>query len=386
VIPLFTVHVPTAVDKPLLETLHSGYIGQGKKVAEFEAKVASRLGNDKVLSLNSGTSAIVLALRLAGVEQGDEVITTPMTCMATNEPILERGAIPVWADINPATGLIDPLDVERKITSRTKAIIGVDWGGLPCDWEALKTIGKAHGGIPLIEDAAHGFGARYADGLPVGGPSSPDFVIFSFQAIKHITTVDGGLLAVQSAEHYQRGKLLRWYGIDREGSRQDLRCEEDVLEWGYKFHMNDVAATIGLVQLDYLDGILKAHRANANFYRTYIDATGEVFEHQIEKHSLELGRAAFWLYTLLCHDAEDRENFRLYLESKGIMASRVHVRNDIHPVFREFRKELPGVDAFADREIAIPVHWALMESERDRIVEACNSYAVNPARASVPRD
>jgi perosamine synthetase len=379
VIGLFKVHVPATVDKPLLETLHSGYIGEGPRVKEFEQKIAERLGNPKVLSLNSGTSAIVLALRLAGVGPGDEVISTPMTCMATNEPILEAGAIPVWADVNPWTGLIDRLDVERKITDRTKAIIGVDWGGMPCDWEALKLLGRQHG-LAVVEDAAHGLGARYvAGGFPVGGPTSPDFTVFSFQAIKHITTVDGGLLVMQERDAYERGKLLRWYGIDREGDRKDLRCEEDVLEWGYKFHMNDVAATIGIVQLDYLDGILKAQRENAAYYIENLHdwefGFGEGFA---------LQSSAWWLFTLLCHDAEDRERFRLYMEAQGIMASRVHVRNDVHSVFLEYRKELPGVTHFADREIAIPVHWGLSESEREQIVEAVNAYRT--AGVSVPRD
>lgn len=380
-ISLFKVHLPAAVDKPLLEVLHSGYIGQGPKVEAFEAKVGSRLGNPKVLSLNSGTSAIVLALRLAGVRPGDEVISTPMTCMATNEPILECGAIPVWADVSPVTGLIDPLDVERKITSKTKAIIGVDWGGLPCEWSRLQTIGIANG-IDVIEDAAHAFGATYDihKQHPVGGPTSPDFTVFSFQAIKHITTVDGGLLAVQHPDDYKRGKLLRWYGIDREGDRKDLRCEEDVFEWGYKFHMNDVAATIGLVQLDCLDGILKAQRENALYY------TKQLEDWRFGFHLSALETSAFWLFTLLCHDAEDRENFRLHLESEGIMASRVHVRNDIHSVFREYRKKLPGVDSFADREIAIPVHWGLSPQEREQVVEACNSYRRVGVGAATPQD
>jgi len=365
--------MPAAVDKPLLETLHSGYIGQGKKVEEFEAKVASRLGNPHVLSLNSGTSGLVLALRLAGVQPGDEVVTTPMTCMATNEPILELGGTPVWADIDGDSGLIDPLDVARKITAHTKAIIGVDWGGFPCDIPSLMKVGAQHG-IPVIEDAAHGFGSLFPDRRPVGGPTGADFTVFSFQAIKHITTVDGGLLVCKSVEDYKRGKLLRWYGIDREGERKDLRCEEDVEEWGYKFHMNDVAATIGLVQLDYLDGILKAQRANAAYYRMDIDPTEQYWLHRVPRHSGLFGESTFWIYNLLCRDAEDRENFRLYMEGQGIMASRVHVRNDIHTVFLPYMKHLPGVDSFSERQIAIPVHWALTQEERDRVVAACNAY------------
>lgn len=363
-IGLFAVHMPYTVDKPLLEVLHSGYIGQGKKVEEFEAKLAARLGTTNVLSLNSGTSAILLALRLAGVKPGDEVITTPMTCMATNEPIMELGATPVWADIDPVSGLIDPTDVARKMTSRTSAVVCVDWGGTQCDIEGLKGWCDVQG-IPLIEDAAHGFGTTKL---------GADFICYSFQAIKHITTVDGGALICAHPDAYKRGKLLRWYGIDRETDRKDLRCEEDVVEWGYKAHMNDVAATIGIVQLDYLDGILKQQKANARFYWQNID-------HDVMAPAFtgkQMAQSGFWLYTLLAKDVVDRENFRVYMESKGIMASRVHVRNDVHTVFQPFRRNLPGVEYFADREIAIPVHWKLTEQERDQIVEAVNSYRKEP--------
>src|SRR5258708_7291600 len=337
-------------------------MGKGKKVEEFEKKLSERLGTTNVLARTSGTSAIVLALRLAGMGPGDQVVTTPMTCMATNELIVELGGILVWADVYPDTGLIDPVDVARKITNRTKAIMCVDWGGTQCDIAALKTITLKHD-IPLIEDAAHGFGATHL---------GADFICFSFQAIKHITTVDGGALVCAHPDDYKRGKLLRWYGIDRETDRKDLRCEENVEEWGYKFHMNDVAATIGLVQLDYLDGILKAQRENAKYYWQNIDRNilPPAFS------TLQMLRSGFWLYTLLCRDAEDRENFRLYMEGQGIMASRVHVRNDYHSVFAPYAKQLPGVDSFADREIAIPVHWGLTVAERDKIVEACNSYRV----------
>jgi dTDP-4-amino-4,6-dideoxygalactose transaminase len=159
-IPLFKVHMPPSVLEPLNATLMSGYIGQGPKVDEFESALAPWFGNDNVLSVNAGTSALHLALRLADVGAGDDVVTTPMTCSATNEPILERGARVVWADINPLTGNIDPLDVERKITSSTKAIMAVHWGGYPCDFDELNRIARKYN-VALIEDAAHAFGATY---------------------------------------------------------------------------------------------------------------------------------------------------------------------------------------------------------------------------------
>src|SRR5574343_363186 len=195
-IPLFSVNIPKEIDQPLLEVLHSGYIGQGPKVEEFEGLLAKYFGNKNVLSLNNGTAALHLAIRLAGVTDGAEVITTPMTCTATNEPILANGGKIVWADVDPNTGLIDPLDVERKITPKTKLIIGVDWGGTPCDWDRLNAIGKKYG-VKVLEDAAHAIGATYK-GRKVG--TLADYTIFSLQAIKHITTIDGGLLLCRDSQ------------------------------------------------------------------------------------------------------------------------------------------------------------------------------------------
>ena len=159
---LFKVHMPKSVDKPLLEVLHSGFIGQGKKVDEFEEKLGQYFGNKKVLTLNSGTSGLHLALRLANVGHGDEVITTAMTCTATNMPILAAGAKIVWADVNPITGLIDPQAIEEKITSKTKAIMMVHFGGIPCDIDAINAIAKKYN-LKTIEDGAHAIGAEYKD-------------------------------------------------------------------------------------------------------------------------------------------------------------------------------------------------------------------------------
>src|SRR5215472_10644213 len=246
----------------LEETLYSGQVGQGPKVAEFEAALAPIVGNRNVLTVNSGTSALQLALRLAGV-RGGSVVTTPMTCSATVLPVLAEGAAPVWADIDPATGNIDPLDAERKLRPGTAAILAVHWGGQPCDMGALLDVGRRHG-LPVIIDAAHALGASWS-GEPVGAPAA-DFTCFSLQAIKHITTIDGGILTTKDAADYRRGKLLRWYGIDRDAEQADARVAADIPEWGYKFHMNDVAATIGLAQLEYLPLVVSAHWRNSLFY------------------------------------------------------------------------------------------------------------------------
>ncbi len=366
-IPLFKVHMPKDVDKPLLEVLHSGYIGQGPKVEEFEKKLSKFLDNPNVLTVNSGTSALHLSLRLAGVGAGDEVITTPMTCSATNEPIFSFGAKIVWADVFPQNGLIDPSSVEKKITKKTKAIICVDWGGSVCDLDKLMKIANKHG-IKLIEDGAHSFGSTYK-GRRVG--SIAHFTCFSFQAIKHITTVDGGALTTLSAKDYKRGKLLRWYGIDREAKVVgDSRIDIDIPEWGYKFHMNDVAAVIGISQMNSISDILKKHRDNAKYFLKNIN--DKYFQHPV---TLWDQNSSFWLYTLVLPTSKEREKFSEFMAKNGVATSRVHRRNDDYSAFPKSKETLKGVSYFYDREMCIPVHWGLTGAEVKKIVKLCNAFA-----------
>lgn len=340
-IPLFKVFMPESVIKPLRQTLFSGWIGEGEKVIEFERKLAPWFDNPNVLTTNSGTSAIHLAMRLAGVERGTEVISTPMTCSATNQPILELGAKVVWADINPWTGNIDPEDVRKKITPKTRAVMCVDWGGYPCDFDELNEIARKNG-IKLIEDACHAFGALYHS-KRVGFHC--DFVCTSFQAIKILTTVDGGALICKSKTDYERGRLLRWWGIDRNVKGRDLRCEADITEYGYKFHMNDVAATIGIEQLKYVAGNIRKHQRNATVYNRALHNN---------LHYKSDRKSSYWLYTIR---VKNRDDFIDYMKEHGIATSRVHVRNDKYSIFKDSVADLPGVDEFSKEQISIPVGW-----------------------------
>lgn len=364
-IPLFKVFMSEEAIAGSQEVLRSGYIGQGPRVELFEEKLKSWFSSPNVLTLNSGTSALHLAMRLAGVESGDEVISTPMTCMATNAAILANGAKIAWADIDATTGNICPESVRKKVGPRTKAILCVDWAGYPCDLGELRAIADQHG-IQLIEDAAHGFGSQYK-GNYVGGIA--DFTCFSFQAIKHLTTVDGGALVCKDIEDYKRGKLLRWFGINREGPRTDFRCEEDVIEYGYKFHMNDVSAAIGLGQLNHVAAILNAHRDNAQFFNQKF---AELFSENLELLDYKTDRvSSYWLYTV---KVKHPKAFMRAMKDKGITASQVHARNDHHTTFKAFKVPLPGVDAFVERQVSIPVGWWLTPDEREHIAQTVIDY------------
>ena len=353
---LFKVHMPESVNGPLLKVLHSGFIGQGEKVEEFEHQLKKYFKNENVLTVNAGTSGLQLALRLANVGFGDEVISTAMTCTATNMPILAAGAKIVWADVNPVTGLIDANSIESKITDKTKAIMMVHFGGLPCEIDEINSIAKKYN-LKTIEDAAHAFGSVYK-GKKIGNHS--DFVVFSLQAIKHITTIDGGLLLCKNSKDFERGKLLRWFGIDRNSNRKDFRCEEDIIEYGYKFHMHDISAVIGIEQLKYADDLISIHIENQKFYDENLAQINGV--RIIEKPNNIL--SSCWICVL---HIENRDSFISWMDNEGIMTSRVHERNDIHNAFIESKCYLPGVDKFNQTQVSIPVGWWITRQDREFI-------------------
>lgn len=365
-IPLFKVFMSYNVDEPLLETLHSGYVGQGPKVEEFERALVEYVLNPRVLTLSAGTHGLHLALRLLGIGPGDEVITTALTCTATNWSIMMQGADIVYADIGKDLN-ISSASIQEKITNKTRAIIVVHWGGYPCDLDEISKIayfdGPSYRGyIPIIEDAAHAFGSTYK-GHITGDCYYSDFCMFSFQAIKLLTTVDGGALFCDDNEYYKRGKLLRWYGINREGPRKDMRCEEDIVEWGYKYHMSDVCATIGLSNLKRVNDLLDECRENAEFYIGQLKNLPDVTLTQLKDDR----SSSYWLFTIL---VDERANFARKMEEKGIMVSRVHERTDMHTCQNEYRKnDLPMLDKIVQKMICIPVGWWVSKEDREYIVD-----------------
>lgn len=373
-IPLFKVYMSDSVDAPLLDTIHSGWIGEGPRVAEFESSLVNYFGNDRLVTLNSGTSALHLAYHLAlfsneykSYKQNSnlEIISTPITCTATNTPIISNGAKIVWADVDPITGSILPNDILNKITPNTRAITMVHWGGNPCDINKINEIAISNN-IKTIEDGAHSMGMEY-DGKKFGNHS--DYSCNSLQAIKHITSVDGGLLWLKSKKDFERAKLLKWYGIDRtvrEGL--DLRCEVDVPEAGYKFHMNDVSAVIGNENFRHVDEILNKHRNNAKFYNEAFHNISKI----ITVPENPNGKSSYWLYTI---HLNNRDEVMKKLKDVGIMSSKVHARNDTHSMFSDFKIKLPGVESFNRTHLCIPVGWWVNENDREYIAEQVLKFA-----------
>jgi dTDP-4-amino-4,6-dideoxygalactose transaminase len=356
-IPLHKVLMADDAADKVKETLYSGMLTEGPRVKEFEVELEKYLGCP-VLTMNSCTSAIDLALHLIGIGPGDQVIGTPMTCAATYCGVIRRGAQMVWADIDRETGNIDPQSVASRATVRTKAIIVVDWGGRPVDCQAIR-LRCPH--APIIQDAAHSFGAN-AYGLPAhAGGLGGDYVAWSFQAIKHLTTGDGGALKVP-AEQFARARALRWFGIDRE-TKAKFRFLQNIPEAGFKYHMNDLAATIGLANLPHAIQAVRKHTENAAWLHGALADCRRVNTPPLNDGKFN---SSWWFYSLGTNRWED---FVKFAEERGVGAGPVHGRNDRYTGYDAGHVPLIGTHEYASRHVAIPCGWWLTQQDLERIAE-----------------
>lgn len=357
-IPLVKVSLP--VNEKLMpaleEVLYSGHIAEGNAVSSFEKLFCEKYSMNSILAMSSGTAALHTSLLLAGVCLGDEVITTSMTAEPTNTTIIQAGANPVFADVDPQSGNLDPESIEACISSKTKAIVVVHYAGIPARMKEICKIANNYN-IPIIEDCAHALGANYA-GKSIG--TLGDFSIFSFQAIKHMTTVDGGVLNIRNHSLTSNAKKLRWFGMEK----GIPRTEVDITDLGYKYNMNNVAATIGLIQLQDIDvRVINKHVDNGRYFDQTISAIPGLSVAKFDKEA----EPSYWLYTILSDDSGDIER---RLASVDVTASKLHRPNHFHSLFRPFAGPLPNLDKYYSRMIHIPCGWWVSTEDRERIVDA----------------
>ena len=360
--PLFKVHVDKNLAlRNLDKVLDSGFLNEGEEVIRLEEKFKKYFDHKNLLVVNSCTSALTLALKISGVGHGDEVLTTSMTCVATNMPICNLGANPVWVDIDKNTGNICHKKLKDLITKKTKALLCVNWAGYPCELELLHDFCKKNN-IKLIQDAAHSFGATYRNRQVC---HFSDFTCYSLQAIKHITSGDGGILTCNNPEDFARAKSLKWFGIDRESSKDDKgewkgqRWDTDITEAGYKFHMNNVSAAIGLSQIPHLDWIISSHRKNALLYEGLLKENSLISFLTKKPES----NPSYWVYTILLHSDIDRDKVLEELNKIGIGAGVVHIPNHHYSCFSENKKDLPDTDFFSKHQISLPCGWWLSSDD-----------------------
>lgn len=382
-IPLFKVFMSEDVIKPLNKVLLSGYITQGSQVEKFEQELGKFLNTKYVLTLNSATAGLTMALRLLknktaswiGVEDTDIILTPALTCFATTASILANNMNIRWLDVDENTSNICLKDLKQKLNNKTKVIYTVHWGGACLDFDELDKIldehKKTYGFRPMIvEDCAHAFGAEY-NNKKLG--SNGNICVYSTQAIKHLTTGDGGIITLPNKELYERAKLLRWYGIDRDRrnyKKKDFRMEHDIMEYGYKFHMNDINATIGLYNLPHMKVLLEKNRINAKYYDDHLKNIEGI---QLMKYNDKV-KSAYWLYTI---KVNNKQNFIEKMKEKKIMVSQVHNRNDIHTCVSMYKENLPNLDNFEKSMICIPVGWWLNNDDLKYIVNSIKQVLEN---------
>lgn len=325
-IKLFKPYVSWRAKWEVLKTLSSGMIAEGPRVKQFEHEFAKKFGLTNVVAVNSGTSALELAYELAGIGAGDEVLVPVLTCTATNIPLVRRGARIVFADISPDLN-VNIHDIEKKITKKTKAIVFVHFGGNNRGLKEVQQIARERG-IIVIEDAAQAVGSSYW--------GTSEYSCVSLQAIKSLTSGDGGLLICKDGKDAQKARRLRWFGYDRELKHK--MGDTDLKEAGWKFHMNDISAAIGLGNLRSLDKVLAHRKALARIYRSY-----GLFAHA-------------WLaggYTI------DFEATRARYKELGIEIGAHHYRNDKYTLFKKYKSKVPMMDKLEGKYFFVPNHYGV---------------------------
>jgi perosamine synthetase len=355
----------------IAKVISSGYINRGKQAALFEEMFREKFGYKNALSINSCTSTLRLAYDLAKLyswkrmvneDKAKEVITTPYTMVATNTAILECGLKPVFVDIDYETGNIDWRVVEDYIESHDPkniiAMVGVDYAGYPCNWFQLQCLG-ARWNIYTIQDAAQALGATI-DGKPIGRFS--DMTCFSFQAIKHITTGDGGMFVSTNSDIAYRAIEKIWFGINKEQRINDElgAYPYDIGELGYKYGMNDIAATMGIDGLLDLDSVLAIRQLFAQQYREELEGIKGIELMRTDKGF----QSANWMFPI---HVEERRKFAKLMREKGIEVAVHNWRNDQYTVFGG-KQDLPNTERFNNDVIHIPLHAELSQENVEYII------------------
>lgn len=365
-IPYSTQDINDADIKAVTKALKEPFLTQGPAVERFEKKVAAIAGTKYAVALSSGTAALHAAYAVAGLKEKDEVIMPALTFAATANAALYVNATPVFADIDFTTGLIDVKDVKKKITKRTKAIVGVDYSGRPVAYRALRTLAKKHGLI-FISDAAHSFGATYY-GKSVGGQA--DMATFSFHPLKSITTAEGGAVVTNSKNYFEALLAFRTHGITKDSGKlthTEGPWYHEMQSLGYNYRITDIQAALGESQLKRLPSFIKKRRALAARYEKLLANVPGIVLPPPERTQ---ETSAWHLYPIQVDPKKRRAIFEV-LRAGGIGVQVHYLPVYRHPFYASlgYNSELcPNADAFYAGEISIPIYPGLTRFEQDTVV------------------
>lgn len=362
----------------LKQVLDSGWLGHGSTVLEFEARLRELLGGRHVVAVNTGTSALHLALEAVGIGPGDEVVVPSLTFCASVQAITALGAAPMFCDVDPRTLCLDPDDVERRLTPRTRAIMPVHYGGTACPMDALLDLAARHG-VRVVEDAAHAFGSWYR-GRRVG--SFGDITCFSFDPIKNITCGEGGAIVLGDGELAELIGRKRMLGIDRDRwARQGAERSwyYEVGTQGYRYHMSNLNAAIGLAQLAKLDRFRDRRQQIA---RRYDAAFGRI--PGVRLLECALPESCPFAYTLLVRDGR-RDALSAFLQAAGVGTGINYIPNHHHPLFAAYTARLPVTDQAFEEMLTLPLFCDMTDDDVEMVARRVGQFfeeAVGAAAAT----
>lgn len=374
----------------VIEVLRGDWLTQGPKIAEFEQAIAKRCETRHAVAVSSGTAALHCACLAAGIQPGDEIITSPVTFAASGNCALYCGADVKFADIRPDTYCIDPERLKAAITSRTKAVVTVDFTGQPCELDEIMAIAREHE-LVVIEDAAHALGATYK-GRPIGGLA--DMTTFSFHPVKHITTAEGGMITTNDDELARRLRLLRTHGITNQDDDMELTDQAadydnqyfqgeqgatragwyyEMQALGMNYRISDIQCALGLSQLKKLDRFLKRRREIAERYDQAFASTKHIITplRQADRES------AWHLYVIRLNPETVQKSRRSIFEELRQRQIGVHVHYiplHLAPYYRKRfgydRGDFPQAEKYYDTALTIPLHPGLSDQDCNRVIES----------------
>ena len=358
-VTLFYPYIPKNYLSALKKVFSTRWIGQGPLVDKLEKVFSKKFANSlPSVAVGSGTDALHLAYILAGIKKNDEVICPIFTCTATNIPLLYIGAKIKFADIDPKTMNIDIQSVKKLINSKTKAIVFVNYGGLPCDLKELNAIAKKRK-IVLIQDAAQSLAAKYNNKSIV---KYADYTIYSFQAIKQITSGDGGMLVFKDKKKLKKAYRIRWFGIDRL-AKQGGTWENDIKEIGFKYQMTDIGASLLLESIKEFKKIWSHRRKLYKIYEKTLLKNSSITIMDKKKSGTEHSN---WLFTICL---ERKDYLQKKLRQNGVETNQVHFRNDRYSIFKSFTKgkKFKNMDLVENNYLVLPIHPKVKLSDAKRI-------------------
>lgn len=348
-VPIYKPYMPENLIGGVNEILYSGQLGFGEFGKQFEQQLEVFIGCEYLLSISSYNTAMQIVLATLGLKSGDEIIASPVSCLASNQPFAINGLKIIWADIDPKKGTMCPEDVSAKITKNTKAIFHNHFCGYLGNIDAINAIGLEFG-IPIIDDGIEAFGSEYK-GNKLGNVGS-DITIFSFQTVRLPNTIDGGAIVFKDQHLYEKAKLIRDYGIERSKFRTsdgEINPDCDITLPGFGGLMSELNSFIGTKQMVDIEHLLSLQRRNAEVWKNKFEAESDI--NPLVVH--EEVNPNYWVFGLLCENKRQTINA---FKAKGFYATGVHINNNIYTIFNN-QSSLKGVNEFMQNYVAIPSGW-----------------------------